>query len=244
MVCPHRLHRRPLVHLFRIVVACRGGSGLPTPRRRTFADAVVAILFGTADAGWVDPHLAWLGAPRSTGFQPVSVHRGGSGLPTPHRRTFAEAVVASAHSDVAYASPSWLRLAAYAGSRGMANPSLSSCRPRRCRLSTCTGSVVRLCCTARCILRPLRIAPLRHRVSSEGLTRCILASKGFLIHENPRRDPGRAEEASRDRGGGGARAQTRAGARQGARQRDLWVADRRDQWREGARPVSAAPPRP
>jgi hypothetical protein len=133
------------------------GSGLPTPRRRTFADAVVAILFGTADAGWVDPHLAWLGAPRSTGFQPVSVHRGGSALPTPHRRTFADAVVASAHSDAAYASPSWLRLAAYAGSRGMANPSLSSCRPRRCscrprrcRLSTCTGSVVRLGCTAGC----------------------------------------------------------------------------------------------
>ena len=33
------------------------------PRRRTFAAAFVAILFGTADAGRVDPRLTWLGAP-------------------------------------------------------------------------------------------------------------------------------------------------------------------------------------
>ena len=45
----------------------------------------------------------------------------------PHRRTFASAIVASAHSDAAGASPSWLRLAAYAGSWGTGNPSLSSC---------------------------------------------------------------------------------------------------------------------
>jgi hypothetical protein len=44
----------------------------------------------------------------------------------PHRRTFEDAIVASSHSDVAGASPSWLRLAAYAGSRGTGNPSLSS----------------------------------------------------------------------------------------------------------------------
>jgi len=40
----------------------------------------------------------------------------------PRRRTFASAIVASAHSDAAYASPSRLRLAAYAGSRGTGGP--------------------------------------------------------------------------------------------------------------------------
>jgi hypothetical protein len=36
----------------------------------------------------------------------------------PRRRTFATGILPVAHSDAAYASPSWLRLAAYAGSRG------------------------------------------------------------------------------------------------------------------------------
>ncbi len=44
----------------------------------------------------------------------------------PRRRTFEDAILASSHSDAAGASPSWLRLAAYAGSRGMGNPSLSA----------------------------------------------------------------------------------------------------------------------
>ena len=38
-------------------------SGLPMPRRRTFTAGILPILFGTADAGRVDLHLAWLGAP-------------------------------------------------------------------------------------------------------------------------------------------------------------------------------------
>jgi hypothetical protein len=41
----------------------------------------------------------------------------------PRRRTFASAILASAHSDVACASPSWLRLSTYAGSRGTGSPS-------------------------------------------------------------------------------------------------------------------------
>jgi len=40
----------------------------------------------------------------------------------PHRRTFAAGVLPFAHSDAAYAPPSWLRLAAYAGSWGMGSP--------------------------------------------------------------------------------------------------------------------------
>jgi len=48
----------------------------------------------------------------------------------PRRRTFEDAIVASSHSDAAFASPSWLRSAAYAGSRGTGSPSLSSCRIR------------------------------------------------------------------------------------------------------------------
>jgi hypothetical protein len=43
--------------------ARRGREGLPMPRRRTFASGILPILFGTADAGPVDPHLACLGAP-------------------------------------------------------------------------------------------------------------------------------------------------------------------------------------
>ena len=68
------------------------GSG---SRVNVDAGTLTPILFGTADAGRVDLHLAWLGAPRSTGFQPVSVHRGGSGPPTPSRRTFVSALQAS-----------------------------------------------------------------------------------------------------------------------------------------------------
>ena len=41
----------------------------------------------------------------------------------PHRRTFATGILPFAHSDAACASPSWLRLAAYAGSRGTGSPS-------------------------------------------------------------------------------------------------------------------------
>jgi len=50
----------------------------------------------------------------------------GSGLPVPRRRTFADALVASAHSDAAGASPFGLRLAACAGSwvTGSPEPSL------------------------------------------------------------------------------------------------------------------------
>jgi hypothetical protein len=50
----------------------------------------------------------------------------GSGLPVPRRRPFASGILPSAHSDAAIASPSWLRLAAYAGSRGTGSPELSS----------------------------------------------------------------------------------------------------------------------
>jgi len=48
------------------------------------------------------------------------------GLPVPHRRTFAEGIVPSAHSDADFASQSLLRLSAYAGSRGTGSPSSSA----------------------------------------------------------------------------------------------------------------------
>jgi hypothetical protein len=51
----------------------------------------------------------------------------GSGLPMPRRRTFATDILSFAPSDAACASPSWLRWASYAGSRGTGSPSLSSC---------------------------------------------------------------------------------------------------------------------
>jgi len=51
----------------------------------------------------------------------------------PHRRTFAAGLQPFAHSDAACASPSWLRLASYAGSRGTGNPSLKH-RPQNTRL--------------------------------------------------------------------------------------------------------------
>jgi hypothetical protein len=51
----------------------------------------------------------------------------GSGLPVPRRRTFAQGILPFAHSDAAFASPSWLRSAAYAGSRGTGSPELSPC---------------------------------------------------------------------------------------------------------------------
>ena len=47
----------------------------------------------------------------------------GSGMPTPRRRTFAEGIVPSTHSDADCAPQSLLRLSAYAGSRGMGTPS-------------------------------------------------------------------------------------------------------------------------
>jgi|688.fasta_scaffold47108_2 hypothetical protein len=52
------------------------------------------------------------------GLQPVMpfLKRAGFGLPVSRRRTFAAGILPFAHSDAAYASPSWLRLAAYAGS--------------------------------------------------------------------------------------------------------------------------------
>jgi hypothetical protein len=49
----------------------------------------------------------------------------GSGLPTPRRRTLATNILFFARSDAAFAAPSWLRSAAYAGGRGMGSPSLS-----------------------------------------------------------------------------------------------------------------------
>jgi len=45
-----------------------------------------------------------------------------SGSPEPVGRTFAAGILPFAHSDAAYASPSWLRLAAYAGSRDPGSP--------------------------------------------------------------------------------------------------------------------------
>ena len=53
----------------------------------------------------------------------------GSGLPVPRRRPFASGILPSAHSDAAIASPSWLRLAAYAGSRGTGSPELDFSPP-------------------------------------------------------------------------------------------------------------------
>ena len=59
----------------------------------------------------------------------------GSELPVPRRRTFAAGIVPAAHSNAAGASPSWLRLAAYAGSRGTGSSSLSSVSGSRHRVS-------------------------------------------------------------------------------------------------------------
>jgi hypothetical protein len=53
---------------------------------------------------------------------PVAWACGGSGLPMPRRRTFAEGIVPSALSDAAGASQSLLRLAAYAGDGAWAAP--------------------------------------------------------------------------------------------------------------------------
>ena len=47
----------------------------------------------------------------------------GSGLPVPRRRTLATNTLFFARSDAAFAPPSWLRSAAYAGSWGMGSPS-------------------------------------------------------------------------------------------------------------------------
>ncbi len=48
--------------------------------------------------------------------------KAGAGLPVPRRRTFAEGILPSAHSDADYAPQSLLRLSAYAGSQGMGSP--------------------------------------------------------------------------------------------------------------------------
>ena len=94
-------------------------SGLPMPRRRTFADARLALCGAEK---W--PQVFNLRCPALW-----CARR--SGLPMPRRRTFTSAFRASAHSDVACASPgtdpppadwSWLRLSTYAGSRGMGSP--------------------------------------------------------------------------------------------------------------------------
>ena len=45
----------------------------------------------------------------------------------PRRRTFSPDILSFAHSDADIAPPSWLRSSSYAGSRGTASPSLSSC---------------------------------------------------------------------------------------------------------------------
>jgi hypothetical protein len=106
-------------------------AGRPTPHGVGLGQvsykpkAVRPILFGTRDAGRVDPHLAWLGAPRSTGFQPVSVHRGGSGLPTPSRRTFVSALQASTLCmSAALRHPGCA--CSHSPLEGMGSPSLSS----------------------------------------------------------------------------------------------------------------------
>jgi len=66
------------------------------------------------------------GSPRSTGFQPVSVHRGGLGAahtPSPDVHSGHPALRSL---DAALASPSWLRSTSNAGSRGTGSPSLSA----------------------------------------------------------------------------------------------------------------------
>ena len=118
--------------------AAAEGRSSPRPRRRSprgRRSPAARRSQGHREAGsWACPATgpAWLTTrlvPSWGQRQPAERLRApgcGSGLPMPRRRTFADALVASAHSDAAGASPSWLRLAAYAGSRGTGNPELRS----------------------------------------------------------------------------------------------------------------------
>ena len=91
------------------------------------AQAWRAILFGTAVAGRVSPHLAWLSAAHvGAGWQPAQVSRGGSGLPTPSRWTFISALQASTHCmSAALRHPG--SACSHSPLEGMGSPSLSSC---------------------------------------------------------------------------------------------------------------------
>jgi hypothetical protein len=62
--------------------------------------------------------------------------------PVPRRRTFASGILPAAHSNAACASPSWLRLASYAGSRGTGSPSLSSSSRKPPSRERCGPAVV------------------------------------------------------------------------------------------------------
>jgi hypothetical protein len=99
------------------------------------AGAVKAILFGTGDAGRVDPRLAWLWAAHvGAGWQPAQVSRGGSGLPTPSRWTFVSALQASTHCMSAALRRAPIRrrrigrgcACSHSPLEGMGSPSLSS----------------------------------------------------------------------------------------------------------------------
>jgi hypothetical protein len=95
----------------------------------------MAILFGTGDAGRVDPQLTWLGAPHvGAGWQPAQVSRVGSGLPTPSRWTFVSALQASTHCMSAALRRAPIRrrrigrgcACSHSPLEGMGSPSLSS----------------------------------------------------------------------------------------------------------------------
>jgi len=99
------------------------------------AKAWRAILFGTGDAGRVDPRLAWLWAAHvGAGWQPAQVSRGGSGLPTPSRWTFVSALQASTHCMSAALRRAPIRrrrigrgcACSHSPLEGMGSPSLSS----------------------------------------------------------------------------------------------------------------------
>jgi len=53
----------------------------------------------------------------------IDAFREGRGRPRPESRTFARGILPLTHSDADGALPSWLRLSAYAGSRGTGGPS-------------------------------------------------------------------------------------------------------------------------
>jgi hypothetical protein len=84
----------------------------------------------------------------------------GSGPPVPRRRPFASGILPVAHSDAAGASPSWLRLAAYAGSRGTGSPSLSSGLQEAA-----------IACAMRTVVR---LTPLRFREAREAAIACAM----------------------------------------------------------------------
>ena len=78
-------------------------------------------------------------------------------MPTPRRRTFAEGIVPSTHSDADCAPQSLLRLSAYAGSQGMGTPSRD-----RIQSGTALGM------------------PRRHRFHAAMATACSRSRTSFL----------------------------------------------------------------